>query len=244
MISPALIPVSLSRETVRLQIQHLRFQFESYLRQYKKETLTTVILTGGFCAVIVFSDPVVNFVPLVTTILLGTDYAVLDRLRLTSVRRRIEDTSTTFGQIQRNLNAKQLIEGPGYIEPEHQNKKNFRATVDGDYDIAAPLPFRLHVEEPNHNYKLRVGRCRLTKVREKSNGDLVLFFTLTKWNRSFTDDDEKDTAEAFREEVRTGSVDRTIYARPIATTELNELTLEEWRELHQRFDEVRRHLNQ
>lgn len=238
------------RRRLRYRITAARYSLLRLQRQYRKPAVTVVLLLVGYVAVYTLSAPVASLVPLTVVILVGTDYTVLDKIGLESVRDGIEASDTTLEQVERNLGAKELLhrnehteatdqDGPDVdrgLELEHHGGRHFRGTVDDGYNLTPPIRFRLFLDRSA--YLLVAGKCRMTKVREKHDGGQVLFFVLTEWEMSSNGDDERQALIELREGVRSGTVDQSVYARPTQTPELSKLDLEEWRTVHELYDRI------
>jgi hypothetical protein len=220
------------------------------LRQYRKSLVTAILLAVAYVAIYTLSNPITSLIPLTVAILIGTDYTVLDKVRLGSVRDRIEASDTTLERIERNLGAKELLnrddraQEPGTdsgqldrgLELQHHGGKHFRGTVDDEYALKPPIRFRLYLDRSE--YLLVAGQCQLRKVRDREGGGQVLFFVVTGWEMSSNGEDEKRALIELREAVQCGTVDQPVYARPEQTTELTKLELDEWRTLYDLYNRI------
>ncbi len=201
--------------------------------------VTVSVLLVGFLLVSRFSShPATALVPLVVATLVGSDYAVLDKIGASQIRGSIEGSNTEIERIERSLGAKEILDRNEYLELDHQGGRYFMTTVSDEPHLQPPLPFRLHIEQQEYGYKLVVGRCLMTKVREGDGGEQVLFFHLRKWEMSSDGDDEREAIFTLREAVRNDDVSQTVYASPVPTEELHKLRLEEWRRLHALYSKV------
>lgn len=238
------------RRKFRYGVISIWYLFLQQLRQYRKSLVTAILLAVAYVAIYTLSNPITSLIPLTVAILIGTDYTVLDKVRLGSVRDHIEASDTTLERIERNLGAKELLNrdhharGPDTdserldrgLELQHYGGKHFRGTVDDEYALKPPIRFRLYLDRSE--YLLVAGRCQLRKVRERDGGGQVLFFVVTGWEMSSNGEDERRALIELREAVQSGTVDQPVYARPEQTTELTKLELDEWRTLSDLYNRI------
>lgn len=205
------------------------------------------LLLGVMGGVLVLGPPPYDTVLAgLVSLLLGTDYELLEWLGLGAVYDWLENARHILDTIELNYRVKTFLEeGPDRIDLQHVDGGDMRGRVSTDFQLVEGLPFWVAVDAPlgdddGLSYPLLLGRARLSRLTEldSSADGQALFFTVVEWERTFQDTDEERAASEYRSAIRSGEDWVEPFAFVVETDEVHELGLGEWKQLYENLKSV------
>lgn len=210
--------------------------------RHRKELLSLLILVSMWAAVI-YLDDWEALVFAMGTLLLGTDYKVLNHLSLGRVYSWIEaipdDVELAYEfwrywYIDENItplkivlwnadDGRTIVENPeGFIEP---GTKLFLCVKD---DAGG--------ERETHEYDLRLGIAEVTNTEPSDDGKTV-FLGIDRWfsESYYEDENQRRKAQACRRRIMDGDLDDDPFVKIKRPEELNAIGVNQWETL---FEEI------
>ena len=173
------------------------------------------------------------------SLLLASDYAILQTVGLDSWYRWIEANDTLHERIRRNYRAKKYTEhGPSRLPLRPQGAGNLRAHVDDEEYVFEGMPFRVYVEAPstetaeNLNYHLQLASAELTRLSDSSERGATAFFSVTEWEDEFEDERERKYAKRARRNIKQGTGEFRPFGKLKLGQRVNQFELNEWQAIY------------
>lgn len=216
-----------------------------WLSRHRKKLLSTTILAMMGMAVIYLDGGTRGFVITVGSLLLGTDYEVLNIFGLKGVYDRIEPTPSGIELVYEFWKYRRIDEDITPVEIKLWNDNDGRIVLDdpkGLINVGTELfvCVKDHAdgETESHEYDLRLGIAEVTRI-EPSDDSKTVFLSVTDsgWfdESDFEDEEQRRIAQRCQERMKDGDLDDDPFVKIMRSEELRSLDVRQWESL---FEEI------